>query len=300
MRKVYALLFSSALLLSSCQTLTKTARTAEIGSSLHSATVVDIVPATEHRVTYTLEPSEALRRGGVNNVKQAAESEALAKYGNADVLLEPQYVITKQQGLLRSKVTSVTVSGRPAYYTNFRALHDSVWCNPAFRGVYQPTALPIAAHKSPLAGLRKPKYSSQSSDVFTRGFTKGVSTFLGAEDGSFAFAAMANVGYQFNPYLEVGAGIGLDLYEFELDDIPLYAYARVNLSKSERHLFLDAKYGGDLYDMGSMMGLGLGYCFGKFDLAFQVLNYAYDNYSYYGGYYTYYETEYGISLNFRF
>lgn len=296
MKRITILLFSSALLLSSCHTLTKTARTAEVGSSLLNATVVDIVPATEHRITYTLEPNEALQRGGENNVKQAAEAEALAKYGNADVLLEPQYVITKQQGLLRSKVTSITVSGRPAYYTNFRTLHDSVWCNPAFRGVYPSKefsrVLPFNGNKSP----KENRYKSKASTYRSKGWTKEFSVFLGTEDGdAFALGALLNIGYQFNPHLEIGAGIGLDFYDFYFDDIPLYGNLRLNLSKKKNHPFLEYKLGGDVLDMDLLNGFAVGYSLGKTDIAFQCLNYTYNGY-----YDSYNETELGISARFRF
>ena len=71
MKRVHILLISSALLLSSCNTLVKTARTAEVAPSLKSATVVDIVPATDQRITYTLEPTKALQRGGVKKIGRA-------------------------------------------------------------------------------------------------------------------------------------------------------------------------------------------------------------------------------------
>lgn len=315
MKRICILLMGAAALLSSCNTLTRTARTAETQSYLQSATVVDIVPATEERITHTLTPDLSLLRGGENNVKQAVEHEALVKYGNADILLEPQYIIHKERKLIGSKITSITVSGRPAYYTNYRTLHDSVWCNPVFRGVYQPKALPLAASKNPLAILRKPTSKTPTSSIRTKGFTKGASLFLGGEDDDFACGVLLNAGYQFNPYLEVGAGVGLDFWALELDDIPLFGYVRVNLSKKEKHFYLDYKVGGDLLDLDAMMGFAVGYCFGKFDVAFHMTSYSgsyeyyndgyYDYYygGYYGGYYetrSYYENQFGVSFNFRF
>ncbi|MBQ2362025.1 MAG: hypothetical protein II287_00255, partial [Bacteroidaceae bacterium] len=53
--------------------------------------------------------------------------------GNADLLVEPQFVISMKRGLFRKKVKSVTVSGRPAKYKNFRSLSDDVWTNKIFR-----------------------------------------------------------------------------------------------------------------------------------------------------------------------
>lgn len=134
MKKYFGLIGLIVLLLSSCQTLTKTARTANVEAELHSVAVADLDVA-DKRIVYTMTPSKDICRGGIRNVKQAAESEALSKNGNADVLLDPEYVVTKKRTLFGSKITSITVTGRPAYYKNFRTLHDSVWSNPAFRGV---------------------------------------------------------------------------------------------------------------------------------------------------------------------
>lgn len=336
MKKTHIILASVIVLFSSCNTLVKTARTADTPTNLRTATVVDIVPATETRITHTLNPDASLQRGGEQNIRQAVEHEALVKFGNADILLEPQYIVQKERGLFRSKITSITVSGRPAYYTNYRTLHDSVWCNPSFNGLCTShysscchhsdlcdhpaldalKCLPYAGNHSHGGNSRGGFFESHQStssstsavtNAPTRGFTKGVSIFLGGEDEVFSLEAALNLGYQFNPYLEIGAGFGLDFYDFELDDIPLYGYARLNLSKREKHIFLDGKWGGDLYDMDALMGFSIGYCFGAFDLAFQYLNYSGENESYNGGYYggyyatySYSETEIGVTARFRF
>jgi len=90
------------------------------------------------RISYTMTPSKAVRRGGLANVKQAAENEALEKKGgNADLLVEPEYVVEKTNYFFFKKIKSITVSGRPAKYKNFHSLNDSVWCNPVFRGTYR-------------------------------------------------------------------------------------------------------------------------------------------------------------------
>jgi hypothetical protein len=84
-------------------------------------------------------PSIAVRRAGQANVKQVAESEALAQNGNADVLVDANYTVESTRFLLWKWVSSVTVTGRPAKYTNFHSLNDSVWCNPTFREAYRNT-----------------------------------------------------------------------------------------------------------------------------------------------------------------
>lgn len=131
MKKIF-LLLGVAMSIASCTTITKTATTAEMPASLYSATVADLQVAPE-RITYTMTPNSAIQRGGFANVKRAAENEALTKNGNADILVEPEYIISQRRGLFKTRITSITVTGRPAKYVNFHSLNDSVWCNPAFR-----------------------------------------------------------------------------------------------------------------------------------------------------------------------
>ena len=303
----------AAALLSSCNTLTKTARTADTYSNLQSATVVDIVPATEQRITHTLHPDYSLIRGGENNVKQAAEHEALLKYGNADVLLEPQYIIQRERMLFGSKITAITVSGRPAYYTNYRSLHDSVWCNPVFRGVYQPKALPMASRgKLPFVkkgGMTSRAEAPRVAPYRTKGFHTYLTPFIGygaydcrhAYKEGTALGAFLTLGYQFGPYLYLGAGVGVNGMNggsvYYDDDhtklrgtyIPLYGDLRINFSKKRNTPFIEAKLGygaggtTDAVGGGFFGGAAVGYSFGDFDIAFQFLShnhyYSYERYS---------------------
>ena len=324
-------------LLSSCNTLMKTSRTADTSNNLRSATVVDIVPATEHRITHTVRPGEALLRGGENNVRQAVEHEALVKYGNADILLEPQYIIEKERRLFRSKITSITVSGRPAYYTNYRTLHDSVWSNPVFRGMRVPQAKVAPVMGSPLGQIKKPA-ASQAPAFREKGFAMYLTPFVGDtgdqycehnDYSSSTFAATLTLGYQLNPYFYVGVGAGINhLFEsyygsdsyhpnFRGSYIPLYVNARLNLSRNKNTLFLDGKFGcgvggNDVLGGGDeFYGAAVGYSFGNIDVAFQYL-YTYSHFEYerwrYSSYGGYWSTEYdsmdfpqmGVAIGFRF
>lgn len=135
--KKYIILAIAALAMASCTTTTKTARTESVPYSMYNATVADLEVA-KARITYTLNPSKEIQKGGIANCKQAAIMEALNENGNADLLLEPQFVINHKKGpfgIFINKVTSITVSGRPAFYKNFRSMDDKVWCDPVFRGV---------------------------------------------------------------------------------------------------------------------------------------------------------------------
>ena len=138
MKKLF-LLTGLVLSMVSCHTITKTSKTVESPASLLSATVADLEVSPE-RIIFTSSPSPSVRRGGMENVKQAAIQEALLQNGNADVLVDATYSITTTRFLCFDWVSSITVSGRPATYKNFHSLNDSVWCNPFFRHHYKNSA----------------------------------------------------------------------------------------------------------------------------------------------------------------
>lgn len=130
--KKYIFMVVAALALTSCTTTIKTARVESVPYSMFNATVADL-NAVGNRITYTMTPSKEIQRGGIANCKQAAINEALTANGNADMLLEPQFVISKKLTWCGIKITSVTVTGIPAKYSNFRSLPDEVWTDPVFR-----------------------------------------------------------------------------------------------------------------------------------------------------------------------
>lgn len=134
--KKFFVIVGMALMVASCTTITKTSKTADTPVSLYSATVADLEPATQKRESVEYNVPVEIRRGGAANAKRAAEKALLDKY-DADVLLEPQYVITSDWTLFGKKIVKITVSGRPAKYKNFHSLRDDVWCNPTFRDNYK-------------------------------------------------------------------------------------------------------------------------------------------------------------------
>lgn len=131
-------LFFSAMVIAcmtSCTTVLETARTEKASSQILSSTVADL-DVSKERVTSTLEVTKEIRRGGSSNIYRAAEAKALKGTG-ADLLVEPEYTTEKKWTLFGgSKIKRVTVTGRPAKFTNFHSLNDSVWCNPLFRAKY--------------------------------------------------------------------------------------------------------------------------------------------------------------------
>ena len=130
--KKYFFILVAAMLTVSCTTTTKTARTESVPYGMYNATVADLEVAPQ-RISYTLVPSKEIRKAGLNNCKQACIQEALEKNGNADLLVEPQFVYSMKRTLFGNKVISVTVTGRPAKYKNFRSLPDRVWTDEIFR-----------------------------------------------------------------------------------------------------------------------------------------------------------------------
>ena len=328
MKKTFGfLILMFAFLLTSCQTQLKTARTAVTESSLRSVAVADLEVAPE-RITYTLKPSNDIRRGGFDNVKQAAEQAALTENGNADVLLDPQYVITKKRSLFGTKISSITVSGRPAYYRNFRSLNDTVWTNPAFCGV-APQQKSAGFFEKTTSQKKRASVAKDDGNYRKKGFECYLTTsFLGSifttdnhceycSTSGFGWNLLSSFGYRFNPHFYLGGGIGLayDGSNYGLF-LPLYINARYDFSKQQKTFFVDYKLGGspvDFLDEGipSLFNtVAIGYSFGKLDVAFQATYQNYEKWNCPGYYWDYYYNScsgarglihsYGVSFSYRF
>ena len=69
------------------------------------------------RIKYFMLVSESVRIGGEKNVISTAIWEALALNGNSDVLVDPQTQIKYDKN---GEIESITVTGYPAKYVNFR------------------------------------------------------------------------------------------------------------------------------------------------------------------------------------
>lgn len=104
-----------ALALASCSTITKTAYTEVVDTNVRSCSSAELVVSPK-KVSYTLNPSASIKRGGIKNCKQTAVAELLKANGNADVLVAPRYEI-KMRG---RNVKYVTVEGYPATYVNVK------------------------------------------------------------------------------------------------------------------------------------------------------------------------------------
>lgn len=114
--KVKSIIYSALFLFVfvSCSTVSKTTRSSYVEGPevVQRPVVADLEVGTAH-VTGT---AKGKRSTGVNNVKQLAIADALIKSG-ADVLIEPRFEITTS-----FRTISVTVTGYPATYKNFRPM----------------------------------------------------------------------------------------------------------------------------------------------------------------------------------
>ena len=75
------------------------------------------------KISYFLIPSKTVVQGGYDNVINTAVREALLANGNADVLVALE---TQVKYDAAGEIESVTVTGYPATYTNFRSPSDEV------------------------------------------------------------------------------------------------------------------------------------------------------------------------------
>ena len=130
MKKIIGIIALSAIMLTSCQTLMQTSRNIETGSAITSITLADL-NVSDKRESHTISHvTDAMQKGGEENVKRIAEAKIL-EAANADILVEPRYHVVKKHKLFGgAKITSITVSGRPANFTNFRAIEDSILFRP--------------------------------------------------------------------------------------------------------------------------------------------------------------------------
>lgn len=273
---------SVVVLLSSCVTTTKTARTAATSSSIKNATVADLRVA-DHRISYTMSPSKAIQRAGLSNVKQAVIQEALTSNGNADVMVEPEFVIEKEKLLFGSRINSITVTGRPAYYENFRTLPDSVWHKPGFYG--QPDVVYVCSCNGDdcdgigqkrggvagLLGIGKEKKQRDEYTGWRRSGFGGHLIAIGAKQkwkvdehqsynqgrwydvvhdtsGDAYVGGLLTLGYNITPHFFLGAGSGVMYGEYkDILNVPVYGDIRYNFSGYKRStLFIDYKIGGNV------------------------------------------------------
>lgn len=118
MKKSQLLLFTVGLSLCSCSTINHTASTVPVNTEVYNLTVADL-NVSEKKDTFTTEwkwnPFSSV---SLSAQKETAQHELLNR-ADADVIVDPQITV-ERRGFMRGG--SVTVSGYPAKYSNFRPM----------------------------------------------------------------------------------------------------------------------------------------------------------------------------------
>lgn len=118
MKKSVLAFCAMAAMLCSCTAVKQTASEQDVNSQIRSG-VYATMDVSNKKISYTLNTTPAIRRGGVQNCVNAAIHEALKQHGDADVLVQTEKAVIERKGLFGKKVRSVTVTGYPAKYVNF-------------------------------------------------------------------------------------------------------------------------------------------------------------------------------------
>lgn len=124
MKKALLFLCAVVCVLSSCSTISKTSSSRNINAPLAAAVISDL-DVSGQKISYTYTPPKSVRRGGLNNCINSAIREALAKNGDFDVLVETQQELVIYRGIFVKKVQTITVTGYPAKYKNFRSADEA-------------------------------------------------------------------------------------------------------------------------------------------------------------------------------
>jgi hypothetical protein len=114
--------------LSSCKSARSTATYQDPTNILRTVTIADL-DVSETRISYTYKPTYAVRLGGNQNVIKTAVYEALKVHGSGDILIGLEYTTVSRWTILPflSPIREITVTGRPARYTNFHSLPEKIW-----------------------------------------------------------------------------------------------------------------------------------------------------------------------------
>ena len=129
MKKSYLFLLIVFILgLSSCKSTRSTATYQDPINTLRTVTVADL-DVSDVRISYTYKPTYAVRLGGSQNVIKTAVQEALKAHGSGDILIGLEYTTISRWTFFPflSPVREITVTGRPASYTNFHSLPEKIW-----------------------------------------------------------------------------------------------------------------------------------------------------------------------------
>ena len=121
--------------MSSCSTVYKTASSRDVSAPIVSAAYADL-EVSNSKISYTLRPDAKIARGGVQNCVNVAINEALKEHGG-DILIETQNAIVSTRIFGFGRIKSVTVTGYPAVYKNFRTVDQATLEGALESGAFQ-------------------------------------------------------------------------------------------------------------------------------------------------------------------
>lgn len=127
MKKIFTL-FTVAVLATSCSMtspsmakLTNTASHTKVHTVQPTVAVFADLQVAPNKISYFFLPSQTVKNGGFDNIVNTAVREALIANGNADVLVGLEQQVKYDAN---GAVESITISGYPAKYVNFRSPGD--------------------------------------------------------------------------------------------------------------------------------------------------------------------------------
>lgn len=154
MKNVFGLLVVVLLCVTSCTTFKQSASQRNVAAPIVAVSYADL-DVSDQKITYTLRPTKKVRKGGLQNCINVAIAEALKANGGGDILVETQEAIVERVGFLGKKIKSVTVTGYPAKYKNFRPASTKTIDDAFVRGIYGVQSAPESGKKGSVFGFFK-------------------------------------------------------------------------------------------------------------------------------------------------
>jgi hypothetical protein len=112
--------------LSSCSFMSTTAKLTSTATIVQPITAVFAdLKVSSKKIVYVYTPNQSVIAGGTNNAINTAVREALLANGNADVLVGIEKLIKYDED---GEIASITITGYPAKYVNFRSPSDEYLC----------------------------------------------------------------------------------------------------------------------------------------------------------------------------
>lgn len=107
----------AALGMSSCTSITDTAYTQTVDSSITNRSYANL-EVSPNIITYKFDCTGAYSRAGEKSCKMAAVQKALQANGGGDLIVNPQFEVKKSRHLFGTDIYYVIVTGHPATYKN--------------------------------------------------------------------------------------------------------------------------------------------------------------------------------------